>query len=297
MTCGKHPTTLTLLASYQCTAACENCCFASHPGIEERLPLRRMLETIEQAAAMPSMRLVVFSGGECFMLEDELVIAVARCTEHGLGSRCVTNGYWATSPEAAHARLEPLYRAGLRELNLSTGDHHQQFVPVERIAYGAAAAIGLGMNAVVVVERQLDRAFHARALLAHPAMAAIRDHPGLIVFDSPWMPMEDRNSVQHGAASLVNLANIHLRGPCDSVLDTLVVNPSGEVGACCGLTREQIPEMRIGSLDDAGLAELAAEAGQDFLKIWLAVDGPEQIRLGRRHRSAHRLGESLQPPL
>ena len=142
----------------------------------------------------------VFSGGECFMLEDELVIAVARCTEHGLGSRCVTNGYWATSPKAAHARLEPLYRAGLRELNLSTGDHHQQFVPVERIAYGAAAAIGLGMNAVVVVERQLYRGFDARALLAHPAMAAIRDHPGLIVFGSPWMPMEDRNSVQHGAA-------------------------------------------------------------------------------------------------
>lgn len=277
MNAGRKPTTLTLLTSYQCTAACENCCFASHPGIAEKLPLWRMLDAIEQAAEMPSMKLVVFSGGECFMLEDELVVAVARCTERGLASRCVTNGYWAKSVQAAHARLEPLYRAGLREINLSTGDHHQQFVPVERIAYGAAAAIRLGMNAVVVVEREMDRTFHAQGLLSHPEMAAIRDHPNLIVFDSPWMAMEDRDSVRHGPASLTNHMNIHRRAPCESVLDTMVVNPRGEVGACCGLTREQIPEMQIGSLEEATLVELAEAAGNDFLKIWLAVEGPEHI--------------------
>jgi hypothetical protein len=277
MTPGKHPTTLTLLATYQCTAACENCCFASHPGIEEKLPLWQMLEAIGQAAEMRSMKLVVFSGGECFMLEDELVIAVARATELGLASRCVTNGYWAKSPDLAIARLAPLYQAGLREINFSTGDHHQKFVPVDCIAYGSAAAIRLGMNAVVVVERELGRSFEARTLLAHPAMLSVRDHPNLIVFDSPWMPMEDRSSVRHGAANLVNRGNLHRRGPCDSVLDTLVVNPRGEVGACCGLTREQIPELRIGTLEDGTLPELAALAGQDFLKIWLAVEGPEQI--------------------
>ena len=95
-----------------------------------------------------------------------------------------------------------------------------------------------------------------------PAMAAIRDHPNLIVFDPvPGWRWRIAAPCGHGPASLTNHLNIHRRAPCESVLDTMVVNPRGEVGACCGLTREQIPEMQIGSLQDATLVELAEAAG------------------------------------
>lgn len=75
---GCLPTTLTILPTYNCTAACENCCFGSHPGIAERVPLERILFYIDQAATLESVRLIVFSGGECFTLGDDLVAAVAR---------------------------------------------------------------------------------------------------------------------------------------------------------------------------------------------------------------------------
>ena len=35
--------------------------------------------------------------------------------------------------------------------------------------------------------------------------------------------------------------------------------------------------MKIGSLSDMTLAEMAGSAGHDFLKIWLSVEGPEHI--------------------
>jgi len=55
--------------------------------------------------AFPSIRAVVFTGGECFLLGDGLTQGIERAARAGRGTRCVTNGYWATSREAAERRL------------------------------------------------------------------------------------------------------------------------------------------------------------------------------------------------
>lgn len=273
---ARLPTTMTILASYQCTAACESCCFGSHPGIHQRLSRAEILTAIDDAAALGSIQLVVFSGGECFMLEEDLVIAVARCTTQGLATRCVSNGYWARTPEAARERLAPLRDAGLRELNLSTGDFHQAYVDPQCIINAAIAGVALGMRVVVVVESRDGRAFNGHKLLRDPRLEPVARSPLLTVFDSPWMPMQDREHITQSASALAATGNLFRRKPCDSVLDTLVVNPSGVIGACCGLTREQIPEMAVGHVS-TGLAAAVQAAGSDFMKIWISVDGPERI--------------------
>src|SRR5262249_4504743 len=140
------PKTLTLLVTYQCTAACSQCCFGCTPEKEGRIPQDRILAYIDQAAQMGSVVNVVFSGGECFLLGNDLVEAVGRASQHGLSTRCVTNGYWATSMFAAERRLRPLVDAGLKELNISTGDFHLEYVPVDRVACGAIAAYQLGLG-------------------------------------------------------------------------------------------------------------------------------------------------------
>lgn len=165
-TVTRFPSTITILPTYNCTAACENCCFGSHPGIGERIPLPRILDCIKQAAALGTVRLICFSGGECFTLGPELVIAIAKATELGLATRCVTNGYWATSEQQAHALLEPLNRAGLHEINISTGDFHQQYVSPKKVVTGAVSAVRLGMRAVIVVELRKQRAFTAEKLMS-----------------------------------------------------------------------------------------------------------------------------------
>jgi pyruvate-formate lyase-activating enzyme len=100
-------------ATYRCTAACRECCFESSPRVKGFIPAERILKYIDEAArTFPSLRVVVFSGGECFLLGKKLDAAIAQAREHGLGVRCVTNGYWAITPERARKRIQQLKAAG-----------------------------------------------------------------------------------------------------------------------------------------------------------------------------------------
>jgi hypothetical protein len=91
------------------------------------------------------------------------------------------------------------------------------------------------------------------------------------------MSMDEAQPVAQEQSALLSRANLHLRRGCDSVLNTIVVTPREQLGACCGLTREQIPEMHVGSLREHTLSELYDRALADFLKIWIFVEGPEHI--------------------
>jgi hypothetical protein len=277
----RHPETLTLIATYQCTAACENCCFGSHPGIRKRLSLDRILHHIDQAAALGSIKLVVFTGGECFLLGNDLVQAVARCSLHGLATRCVSNGYWATSERSAMARLRPLAQAGLGDLNVSTGDAHQEFIPLDRIVNAMKAAAELNMRALVVVEAKQQRTFSSAALRADPRWAELEAGDKVrfppLTFESPWMSMDPSAPLEQPERKCACRGNLARRAGCDSVLRTVVVTPEETLGACCGLTREQIPELNAGSLREASMASLVDSMCNDFLKIWVSVDGPAHI--------------------
>jgi hypothetical protein len=65
---------------------------------------------------------------------------------------------------------------------------------------------------------------------------------------------------------------------CEQLFHNLVFTPYREISACCGLTFEYIPELKIGRIGNAkSLAEMYAEGLNDFLKIWVHVDGPRRI--------------------
>jgi hypothetical protein len=277
----RYPDTVTLIPTYNCTAACEHCCFGSHPGITTRLSLDRIVHHIDQAAALGSVRLIVFTGGECFLLGNDLTHAVARCTHHGLSSRCVSNAYWATTEHAAIERLRPLADAGLGDLNVSTGDAHQAFVPVARIINAMRAASALNMRALVVVESRRHRSFSSAALRADPRWSELVSGSNTkcnpVVFESPWMSMDPSAPVDQPERKLASLNTLPRRSGCDSVLRTIVVTPDERLGACCGLTREQIPELSLGSLRSASMHSLVDGMFDDFLKIWVALDGPDHI--------------------
>ena len=128
------PTSLTLITTYRCTAACAQCCFGGNPQEKSSLSVDEIRKHIKQASkTLPSLKLVVFTGGECFLLGEGLARAVATASECGFASRCVTNGYWAVSKDSAAGKMALLKKAGLTEINFSTGDEHQKFVSFERI--------------------------------------------------------------------------------------------------------------------------------------------------------------------
>src|SRR5690349_5223816 len=132
---------LSLMPTFQCTAACAHCGTLSHPRETTWLPLDQMLSAIDQAAKN-GYRVVVFTGGEPTLAGEDLLVAISRAAAHGLIARVVTNAWWASTDGAAHARIAEMAKAGLRQFNCSTGDQHARFVPIDnvmRAAYAAAA--------------------------------------------------------------------------------------------------------------------------------------------------------------
>jgi hypothetical protein len=252
-----------------------------------------MLKYVDESARIPSVQLLVLSGGEPFLLGNDLDVVVARAQMYGLRTRVVTNGYWAKSYQLASDRLARLTKAGLTELNLSTGDFHAEFVPLERVAYGARAAIDQGMSVVVMVERFSNRRLLAEDLKNNPLIKEVLDDKQtgdkLNIVESPWM---ERGATQQGIGGrsvaagevvlqepevLVNMKTLASRRGCTSVLNTLTITPYERVGACCGLPREEIAELDIGSAREQGLAGCYETGRNDFIKVWLAVEGPEHI--------------------
>ena len=274
-----RPRALTILGTYRCTASCQNCCFASNPTIRLRLSLSDILAFIEEGSAYSSVKLVVFSGGECFLLGDDLNTAIEYATKKGLRTRCVTNGYWAKSLEHGRNRLRRLKDSGLKELNISTGDYHQQYVSVETVINAACLGVELLENTLIVVEMQRERKVSAarimedrriRDLLTDPSAAKFR------IIESPWMPMNEEERIDQNPERILNRDNVYLRHGCRSIFTTVVLTPNKRLGFCCGLSRELIPELNsTGPM--MGLQDLLLEAGSDFIKIWLFVDGPERI--------------------
>ncbi|MGO9759850.1 MAG: radical SAM protein [Solirubrobacteraceae bacterium] len=280
------PSVATVLASYNCSAACTHCCFDSHPGIKQRLTLGEIKRFIAECSTFETLRLIVFSGGECFLLGRDLNRAIEHATSLGLQTRCVSNGYWAATPKRALSRLQGLRDAGLKELNISTGDFHQEYVPSDRVVNATEAAVMLGMSMVIVVEVKQERTVSANQLYKDPRIAALGDKVKII--ESPWMPSSHLETIAQQPGRLVNRANVHRRTGCDSVFSTVVATPRpGRVGICCGLSRERISELNVSWDADESLREAFGRCASDFMKIWLFVEGPEHILAWAAEKDPH----------
>jgi hypothetical protein len=271
--------TLTLVVTYQCTAACYQCCFGCHPQKKIRMPQQRLLNYIDQAADTRSVENVVFTGGECFLLGRDLKEAIRRATDRGLSTRCVTNGYWATSLSSARRRLQEFFDIGLREINFSTGDFHQDFVPYSNVVYGAVAAYELGMGIALMVETHKERSFTTEVLLKETVLGEIyrQDPEGMHIIEGVWISMQNDHSFNYDEYLYRGPNNPNLMHGCSHLLSNMVVTPDEKYLACCGLTAPQIPELCLGDARFEPLASIAARADKDLLRLWLRLEGPDSI--------------------
>ena len=273
--------TLSVMPTYKCTAECMHCGTLSGRSENTWLGLDNMLAAIDQAAAQGDYRVVVFTGGEPTLAGNDLLTAIRRATEHGLSTRIVSNAYWATSAVHAERMIANLVDAGLKEINFSTGDQHARFVPLDRVVRAVAAAAASPLSAIVVmVETVLERAITAEVLESRADFSEVRKaFPGkrLEVRESPWMPLEPMNTSVYRDGSTVNRENVATRTGCTSILSTTAVQADGRIGACCGLGMRTVPELQVGRVGLTTIAEADREAGDDILKRWIRVEGPERI--------------------
>jgi len=269
------PKTLTIMTTYRCTAECAGCCFESSPKLKERLSLEQIKNNIQQAKdTYPNLETVVFSGGECFMLGDDLFESIFYATKLGLKTRCVTNAYWASSISRAKDIAKRLKSAGIFEMNISTGIDHKEWVPLSNIKNAVTSLIEEEISTLVTVEKDNDKINCFEKLKSIPEIKEILSNNSgqFTLMVNSWMPFQQTNTSRLHEEDVIKDCK-----PCDHIYNVSVITPHNFLSACCGLTMEHIPALKLGDLSKISLQEAYNNHSDDFLKMWLSADGPELI--------------------
>jgi pyruvate-formate lyase-activating enzyme len=282
------PRILSLMTMRRCTAACDNCAIGGSPQAHDAIPVERMRGLIGEAKRVPSIRRIVFTGGECFLLGRKLDELIAHAAGTGFETRAITNGYWAATARSASARAAALRAAGLDEIMFSTGTFHQRFVPAERIVRGARATASAGIATRISVETCDQSAFDPRVL--HEALAEFIAAGTVRIAEDPWIS----DPGGRGANAVSNDAYVRRNGSaegrCAQIFTVLTVTPRQLLTACCGFPLEQLASVHIGSVRERALDEVLAGAPNELLKMWLHVAGPAGIaRFVARHLPGYEL--------
>lgn len=242
-----------------------------------------LLSIIQQVPTdFPRVRYVVLTGGEVTLLRDDLISAIRLLSSLGLGSRIVTNGHWGRTEESAIKWVRSFLAAGLCELNLSTGDEHQEWVPFASVATAAYQAVAHGVTTVLVIEGQDNARFSLDSATTNEHIQMIYGDVELkqrfILMSNIWMPFHEGGN---GTSSLIE----DKYEGCDNIFDNFVVNPHGHLMSCCGLTMEYIPELKVGNVHSDSMRSIYRNQYDDLLKLWIWLDGTRHIfdQLAERH--------------
>lgn len=272
-----HPHTLSIITTHQCTAACDHCCFDCTPQKKNSIPVPHIHEYIEQATEISTLSLVVFTGGECFMLGKDLDECVATAARNGFMARFVSNGYWAISPRVARQRLQRLVDHGLREANFSTGDAHMKYVRPEYVINGAVAAAEMGMPVSVMIELRPGSDFDLDGFTNHPELKPLLEQHRVSLHYSPWMRFSGQDEIQYPQEMVDNYNRAQSDTGCGTIMKVIAINPDEHLIACCGLTFEEIPDLHLGSLRERSVGQILRETKDDFVKIWIHLQGPQAV--------------------
>lgn len=271
----ENPLILTLLPTHKCTASCHNCCFGCNPKIEYRMSYEEMVYNIDQALkSFPTIHVLVITGGECFTLGEDLDRIINYGAQQNLVSRVVTNAYWADTYDNAYNRLSKLKQSGLSEFNMSTGKSHQEFVNQQNIINAAIAAVKLGFAPIqIAYEIFPDSTEKNEKWKEDEAISELISEKKVEIISGPWMAF--KNDFPNNPQYRVITSDVNKR--CHNIYRSITINPYSELLACCGLTAEYNPYLKLGNLREKTLQELYDNQFEDLYILWLYTHGPKYI--------------------
>lgn len=264
-----------ILLTYRCNAECDECCFECGPNLNNpKLSIEEIKSFIDQISNKDEMQLLVWSGGECFLEYRTLKEGIKYAKKRGLSSRCVSNAYWATSIDQARNKLLPLRENGLEELNFSTGDSHQKFVPIERVMNATVAALQLGIRVFIAVESTQSSIFTPKDIYDNEVylkyISGTDFEKIFSVEPTVWVSFHNNTNYEYGEI-------VGNSGGCEGIFDTISLEPSLGLMGCCGITSNHISEMHLGSVFEGDIYGKYLAQQDDFLKLWIFTEGPEAI--------------------
>lgn len=273
------PLTITFITTYKCSASCTDCCFNCNPKRKETLDVDDIIKYINEATSLyDSIKVMVLTGGEAFLLNKKLEPIIAHAQSKGLTIRIVSNAYWAKSYRIAYNKLKWLASIGLKELNVSTGDDHQQYVPLDNIVNAICASLDLDLTTVVNVESASDRSFTYKQLIGDNRIknyTTEKPEKGkkLQILNGIWIPLNHNDNTKQEIKKdcQINYSK------CTNLFNNITIDPNHHMLACCGITVGKSKYLDLGDVRQHSIKKLYESQFRDLLKIWLYTEGPIKI--------------------
>ncbi len=271
------PGLLSVFLDYRCNFACQHCSVGSSPKTIFPMPDDVLDAALSGVADVPSLRVVVFTGGEPTMRKGVLLASIARAKELGVITRIVTNAWWASTPEKADRWVGELRDAGLDELSTSWDDFHAPFAQFECVVNAVRAALAAGIRVALATINDRDATYSGatvRAAIADALETTVDEIDNLLF-------LVDDNPTPSGTAKDLDVSGMpndsKLEIGCREVVHTLSVHPDGSVKACCGHEQFYAPDLTIGNLREETFAAIAARAQQNLLYWMIHSVGPKRM--------------------
>jgi hypothetical protein len=267
----------------------------SAPERRERLTFEKMRSVIDALHDTRPLRVVIFAGGEPTLLGEELLEAIAYADGLGAITRMVTNAFWATTDEKAHAKITDLRQAGLAELNISADDYHLPYIPFGNVARAWRAAKGRGFRAVVIancygprslvtpqyVMQQLGETLPERfgADGAQTRLPSPSADGTVYMLSNSYLQRLGRGRGEVGAGDVIwPTSEDDLSGGCPWAVRSAALSPRGHLVACCGIEAEGNAILDFGDAAESGAQRLVEAADQSIVVNAIAMLGPLFIR-------------------
>lgn len=265
----------------RCTARCRDCPIV-HEDIEHRsLSATDMIDIISEILPWNTLKLVVFTGGEPFLLGNDLKETVRFAADNDILTRIVTNAYWASSKEKALHILSAYKQAGVSEINISCDDYHQEYIPLEYVKHANEAACELGVPALLAhricpgSNITVDYLSQFLGVDLHEFKRGEENPKNNVCLSGVNVPIKNKSWIKDDDYKGLSCSWLD---PCPSVLSKIIISPDKSVQICCGIASSAIEEFNIGTLEKDGcLLDILKYGNEDLLTNWLALAGPSSI--------------------
>lgn len=223
-----------------------------------------------------TIKRLALTGGECFLLGDDLDGIVRYGTEKGLSVDFVSNGYWGKSYTAALERIRRLKDCGLKAVTFSVGDDHQHILPLRNCRNAAVACARTGYK----VEFRMECTCFGKCTVYESLKG---DKAFMKLVDSGkielkyWEWRDYNNETVHGRSNAWRFRPYEKSRPCRLLFQEIVITPYGDVLACCGIGNSRNPHMRLGNIWHESVSVVYERAFTDLLKVWIHKSGAQEV--------------------
>jgi hypothetical protein len=177
--------------------------------------------------------------------------------------------------DRAYRTLKRLKNKGLTSACFSTGEDHNRYVPWMSVRHAAVAAARLGIVNELRVENQLLPTEIIRDLNADDEVTELINQYKLQLSTPYWMEYDNKGKKSRHFK--MRLMDSEEKIPCNHLFQDIIINPYGEVYACCGIGVCHIPQMRLGNIHHEPIQTIYERVFEDVLKIWLYTEGPQDV--------------------